>query len=143
MRPDNHSVTSAGDIEGTVGVTVKPRDLSWAATGVVAVAGVGLTALYAIATSRLFLADYFPDAGVSLDWIKILVPRGEDPVASYVVLTLTASALYAVALITVARWGGSVPRNPMHASRPTPSSFISRGPICPLKSNPSPHPINF
>ncbi len=103
-------MSSAGDTEGAVAVAVKPRDLSWVATGVVTAAGVALAALYAFATSRLFLTDYFPDAGVSLDWIKILTPRGEDPVASYLVLTLTASTLYAVALLTVARWGGSVPR---------------------------------
>jgi len=102
-------VSSAGDTEGSVAVGVKPRDLSWVATAVVAAAGLALAALYALATSRLFLPDYFPDAGVSLDWIKILEPRGEDPVASYLVLTLTASALYLVALVTVARWGVSVP----------------------------------
>jgi hypothetical protein len=40
----------------------------------------------------------------------MLVPRGEYPVQAYLVLTLAASALYAVALLTVLRWGALVPR---------------------------------
>ena len=103
-------MSSAGDIDGAVAAAVGPRDVSWVATGVVVAAGSGLVALYALATSRLFLPDYFPDAGVSLDWIKIVLPRDEDPVESYLVLTLTTCVLYSIALGTVARWGGSVPR---------------------------------
>ena len=84
--------------------------ISMAASGAVAASGVALALLYAIATSRMLLSDFFPGAGSAVGWIEMLGPGRRAPAIAYVQLTVAVSALYAIALVTAWRWSDRVPR---------------------------------
>ena len=73
-------------------------------------AGIALTGLYAYATSRLALPDFFPSAGVSLDFIKMLGPSRFTPAFDYVLLAALVIPLYAAVLWVAWRHAGTLPR---------------------------------
>ncbi len=67
-------------------------------TGVLLAAGAGLAAVFAVATARIPLARYFPEAGITVDFVKMLGPAWETPTLEYVGVVLVTFALYFVAL---------------------------------------------
>lgn len=75
-----------------------------------AASGAALALLYAIATARLLLPDYFPSAGISLDWIKMLGPGRRLPAQAFVVFVGTAFALYLLAVGLAWRHAQRLPR---------------------------------
>ncbi|MDA1003566.1 MAG: glycosyltransferase family 39 protein [Chloroflexi bacterium] len=77
---------------------------------VLAATGAALALLYAIATARLLLPDYFPSAGISLDWIKMLGPGRRFPAVALVAFVCAAFALYGVAVALVWRHSRRLPR---------------------------------
>jgi len=84
------------------------RRLDWRPLLLLNVAGVALAVTFALATARIPLARYFPEAGISVDFVKMLAPGWERPAALYVGLVLVSFAWYALALAAVWR-GARVP----------------------------------
>ena len=70
-------------------------------------AGIGLTALYAAAATRLALARYFPGPGASLAFTHMLGPDWRWASVQYAAAVVLACALYGVALAAV--WPGRRP----------------------------------
>ncbi|MEZ4554097.1 MAG: glycosyltransferase 87 family protein [Dehalococcoidia bacterium] len=77
---------------------------------VLAASGLLLCAVYAIATARVPLARYFPEAGITVDFVKMLGPGWERPTVEYVDVVLITFALYLVALAAVWRTRAHIPR---------------------------------
>lgn len=73
-------------------------------------AGLGLALAYAIASARIPLQRYFPGAGVTLDFTKMLGAEDWRVAAwSYFGLVAAAFALYGVALAAAWRLRGAIP----------------------------------
>lgn len=77
---------------------------------VLAAAGLLLSAVYAVATARIPLARYFPEAGITVDFVKMLGPGWERPTIEYIDVVLITFALYFAALAAVWRARSEVPR---------------------------------
>jgi len=78
---------------------------------VVAASGLLLAAMYAFATSRLLLIDFFPSERTSLDWIKMMrLAGGAAPDTAYLAFVISVAVLYGAALIVARRWSKYVPR---------------------------------
>ncbi len=75
-----------------------------------AASGLLLSAVYAVATARIPLARYFPEAGITVDFVKMLGPGWERPTIEYIDVVLITFALYFVALAAVWRARVEVPR---------------------------------
>jgi len=88
----------------------KNSTTSIAACGAVVATGLALLALYALATSRLFLFEFFPGASSAMGWPEMLGPGRRAPALAYLQLTVGASLLYAIALVVAWRWSDRVPR---------------------------------
>lgn len=83
-----------------------PRPHLPPATIVLAACGLLLCVVYAVATARIPLARYFPEAGITVDFVKMLGPGWERPTVEYVDVVLISFALYFVALAAV--WRGHI-----------------------------------
>lgn len=75
-----------------------------------AICGLLLSAVYAVATARIPLARYFPEAGITVDFVKMLGPGWERPTIEYVDVVLITFALYLGALAAVWRSHTDIPR---------------------------------
>lgn len=73
---------------------------------ILAVVGALLTVACALATRRMPLTPYFPEAGISVDFVHILGPGWRQPTLLYVTFVLGTFALYGVALALVWRARG-------------------------------------
>jgi hypothetical protein len=67
--------------------------------------GALLVVLFAAASARIPLDRYFPSAGITVDFVKMLGPGWERPTVHYVGLVTISFALYATALWVVWRHG--------------------------------------
>jgi alpha-1,6-mannosyltransferase len=76
-----------------------PREQDWTALVIVAVAGALLVGAYAVATARIPLGRYFPSAGITVDFVKMLGPGWERPTVLYVTFVGATFVFYAVALL--------------------------------------------
>ena len=80
-------------------------------TGAALVAsGTLLAVLYAAATLRIPLSRYFPEAGLTVDFVYMLGPGWKGATVQYVGLVVAAFALYGVALAAAWRTSGRLPR---------------------------------
>ena len=70
------------------------------------VSGALLVVLYAVATLRIPLGRYFPEAGVTVDFVYMLGPGWQGATVRYVGLVVVAFALYGVALAAAWRTSG-------------------------------------
>jgi alpha-1,6-mannosyltransferase len=66
---------------------------------------VALAVTFAAATARIPLARHFPEATISVDFVKMLGPGWERPTALYLALVVSSFAWYGLALAAV--WGGA------------------------------------
>ncbi len=81
------------------------------AVSVVTGSGLLLTAIYALATSRLLLMDFFPSHGITLDWIKMMrLTGGDAPDTAFIAVMVVLSSLYGAVLIVARWWSEHVPR---------------------------------
>ena len=87
-------------------------DASWRGTPAIAIAATGaaLTTLYAVATSHIPLPDFFPSAGVSVDWITMLGPGRRAPAVAYLAVVGASFALYGITVVVGWRHVARVPR---------------------------------
>ena len=85
-----------------------PHAYDWRPLLLLNVAGIGLAVTFALATARIPMARYFPEAAISVDFVKMLAPGWERPTVLYIGLVVVAFAWYALALAAVWR-GARVP----------------------------------
>lgn len=90
--------------------TLASRKPATRASIALALSGLLLAAVYAIATARIPLARYFPEEGITVDFVKMLGPGWERPTVEYIDVVLISFALYFVALAAVWRTRVKVPR---------------------------------
>ena len=81
---------------------VRAGGIDWTAVAIAAV-GALLAVVFAVATLRIPLNRYFPDAGVSVSFVEMLGPGWETATLQYVDVALLTFALYFVALAVVWR----------------------------------------
>ena len=87
-----------------------PRAASPTGAALVA-SGTLLTLLYAAATLRMPLGRYFPEAGITVDFVYMLGPGWQGATVQYVGLVVVAFALYGVALAAAWRTSRRIRRS--------------------------------
>lgn len=112
MAHERRAVAHQTPDDSAVATPVRtPTSTSTAASVAVAATGLALVALYSIATSRLFLLEFFPGTGSAVGWTDMLGPSRRAPAIAYLQLTLGASLLYAIVLVLAWRWRDRVPHS--------------------------------